>query len=214
MLLIFLSLTVGFISRLLLNSSCLVVYLQLQMVVVIFPTKRDDRYNAVKKLCCLECPIPSQVLILIHHWSISLPLVMHKAFSTVGLEHSSVFHSGSQAFVCFLGFFFISPCWYDLLCDVAKLILLTALLFRNASFSSLRSVLTREPLVIRRSFALSHRRSLCRLVPCHYVVGKCLSFSGCCQELSFESMLTRAVENPTTLLLSGMITCYVLWVGI
>ena len=31
------------------------------MVVAIFPTKRDDRYNAVKKLCCVETPVPSQV---------------------------------------------------------------------------------------------------------------------------------------------------------
>lgn len=33
----------------------------LQMVVVIFPTQRDDRYSSVKKLCCIESPIPSQV---------------------------------------------------------------------------------------------------------------------------------------------------------
>ena len=34
----------------------------IQMVVIIFPTSRDDRYAAVKKLCCVECPVPSQVL--------------------------------------------------------------------------------------------------------------------------------------------------------
>lgn len=34
---------------------------QVQMVVVIFPTSRDDRYSAVKKLCCVESPVPSQV---------------------------------------------------------------------------------------------------------------------------------------------------------
>jgi len=32
-----------------------------QMVVAIFPTSRDDRYNAFKKLCCVEAPVPSQV---------------------------------------------------------------------------------------------------------------------------------------------------------
>ena len=32
-----------------------------QMVVIIFPTSRDDRYSAVKKLCCVESPVPSQV---------------------------------------------------------------------------------------------------------------------------------------------------------
>ena len=26
-----------------------------------FPTSRDDRYSAVKKLCCIERPVPSQV---------------------------------------------------------------------------------------------------------------------------------------------------------
>jgi hypothetical protein len=33
----------------------------IQMVVIIFPSSRDDRYAAVKKLCCVECPVPSQV---------------------------------------------------------------------------------------------------------------------------------------------------------
>ncbi|XP_038061502.1 piwi-like protein 1 [Patiria miniata] len=36
---------------------------QLQLVVIIFPTSRDDRYSAVKKLCCIEKAIPSQVII-------------------------------------------------------------------------------------------------------------------------------------------------------
>ncbi len=36
---------------------------ELQLVVIIFPTSRDDRYNAVKKLCCVEKAIPSQVII-------------------------------------------------------------------------------------------------------------------------------------------------------
>lgn len=36
----------------------------IQMVVIIFPTSRDDRYAAVKKLCCVECPVPSQVAYL------------------------------------------------------------------------------------------------------------------------------------------------------
>ena len=39
------------------------VYLQIQLVVVICPTSRDDRYSAIKKLCCVECPIPSQVFL-------------------------------------------------------------------------------------------------------------------------------------------------------
>ena len=34
----------------------------LQLVVIIFPSSRDDRYSSVKKLCCIEHPIPSQVI--------------------------------------------------------------------------------------------------------------------------------------------------------
>lgn len=33
-----------------------------QIVVVICPTSRDDRYNAIKKICCAETPVPSQVI--------------------------------------------------------------------------------------------------------------------------------------------------------
>nr|NP_001107667.1 seali [Strongylocentrotus purpuratus]ABY58155.1 seali [Strongylocentrotus purpuratus] len=35
---------------------------QLQLVIAIFPTSRDDRYSAFKKLCCIEAPVPSQVI--------------------------------------------------------------------------------------------------------------------------------------------------------
>lgn len=37
----------------------------LQLVVIIFPTARDDRYAAVKKLCCSDMPIASQVTCLL-----------------------------------------------------------------------------------------------------------------------------------------------------
>ncbi|KAM7364395.1 argonaute 3 [Cochliomyia hominivorax] len=33
-----------------------------QIVVCISPTARDDRYSAIKKICCVEMPIPSQVI--------------------------------------------------------------------------------------------------------------------------------------------------------
>lgn len=33
-----------------------------QIVVVVFPSARDDRYSAVKKLCCIDMPVPSQCL--------------------------------------------------------------------------------------------------------------------------------------------------------
>ncbi|XP_072944718.1 piwi-like protein Ago3 [Epargyreus clarus] len=34
----------------------------LQLVVAICPTLRDDRYSAIKKICCADNPIPSQVI--------------------------------------------------------------------------------------------------------------------------------------------------------
>jgi len=34
----------------------------MQLVVAIMPTPRDDRYSAVKKLCCVETPVASQVI--------------------------------------------------------------------------------------------------------------------------------------------------------
>ncbi len=40
-------------------------FLQVQIVVTIMPTSRDDRYNAVKKLCYVEMPVASQVSIAI-----------------------------------------------------------------------------------------------------------------------------------------------------
>lgn len=33
-----------------------------QIVVCITPTSRDDRYSSIKKICCVEMPIPSQVI--------------------------------------------------------------------------------------------------------------------------------------------------------
>ncbi|XP_024131617.1 piwi-like protein 2 isoform X1 [Oryzias melastigma] len=35
---------------------------RMQLVVCIIEGNRDDLYSAVKKLCCLQCPIPSQVI--------------------------------------------------------------------------------------------------------------------------------------------------------
>ncbi|KAH8034243.1 hypothetical protein HPB51_021956 [Rhipicephalus microplus] len=37
--------------------------MQVQVIVIIFPTSRDDRYSAVKRLCCVDMPVPSQVII-------------------------------------------------------------------------------------------------------------------------------------------------------
>lgn len=33
-----------------------------EMVVIVFPSNRTDRYSAIKKLCCVDKPIPSQVI--------------------------------------------------------------------------------------------------------------------------------------------------------
>ncbi|KAI0982206.1 hypothetical protein GJ496_002423 [Pomphorhynchus laevis] len=34
-----------------------------QLAVIIFPSQRDDRYSAVKRLCCVDIPIASQVIV-------------------------------------------------------------------------------------------------------------------------------------------------------
>lgn len=39
---------------------------QLQLVVAICPNLRDDRYEAIKKICCVEQPIPSQVCFYVY----------------------------------------------------------------------------------------------------------------------------------------------------
>lgn len=39
-----------------------------QIAVCIVPTMRDDRYAAIKKVCCAEIPIPSQVFILTYYY--------------------------------------------------------------------------------------------------------------------------------------------------
>uniref|UniRef100_A0A2C9L950 Uncharacterized protein n=1 Tax=Biomphalaria glabrata TaxID=6526 RepID=A0A2C9L950_BIOGL len=36
---------------------------KVQLVVVVNPTNREDRYSAIKKVCCVEAPVPSQVII-------------------------------------------------------------------------------------------------------------------------------------------------------
>lgn len=40
-------------------------YPDLEFIVVIFTNKREDRYNLVKRICCVEYGIPSQVTKLI-----------------------------------------------------------------------------------------------------------------------------------------------------
>lgn len=42
-------------------NSTLKNFSDLQLVVIIFPNLREDRYNAVKRICCAEIGIPSQV---------------------------------------------------------------------------------------------------------------------------------------------------------
>lgn len=44
------------------NALRKVIHNDLQIVVIIFPSARDDRYAAVKKLCIAEAPIASQVI--------------------------------------------------------------------------------------------------------------------------------------------------------
>lgn len=39
-----------------------VLNVETQIVVCVCPTSRDDRYSTIKRICCAESPIPSQVL--------------------------------------------------------------------------------------------------------------------------------------------------------
>ena len=36
-----------------------------QMVIVVLPSNRKDRYDSIKKLCCVELPVPSQCILQI-----------------------------------------------------------------------------------------------------------------------------------------------------
>ncbi|KAK7507334.1 hypothetical protein BaRGS_00001269, partial [Batillaria attramentaria] len=36
---------------------------KIQLVVPVMPTSRDDKYSAIKKFCCVEHPVPSQVIV-------------------------------------------------------------------------------------------------------------------------------------------------------
>ncbi|KAI6656672.1 piwi B [Oopsacas minuta] len=55
----------------------------LQLVVTIFPTQRDDRYSAVKKLCCIDSPVPSQV---INSKTISNPSKLRSVAQKIALQ--------------------------------------------------------------------------------------------------------------------------------
>lgn len=35
-----------------------------QLVIIVLLAARADKYSAVKKLCCIECPVPSQVVLM------------------------------------------------------------------------------------------------------------------------------------------------------
>ena len=37
---------------------------QVQLVLMVVPAQKSDRYAAIKKLCCIESPVPSQVVCL------------------------------------------------------------------------------------------------------------------------------------------------------
>ena len=42
---------------------CIAVILQTQIVVTVFPTSKDDRYNSVKRVCYAEKGMPAQAII-------------------------------------------------------------------------------------------------------------------------------------------------------
>lgn len=45
------------------SLSCIVSLTQLQLAVIIFPTQREDRYAAVKRLACSDLCLPTQCII-------------------------------------------------------------------------------------------------------------------------------------------------------
>lgn len=46
---------VGTLNNIIMRNS------DLQLIVIIMPNQREDRYNAIKRICCVENGIPSQV---------------------------------------------------------------------------------------------------------------------------------------------------------
>lgn len=78
---------------------------QTQVVVVIFPTSRDDRYSAVKKLCCVESPVPSQVTLYSYISCRSSPSCCHLGQNQ---GHLCVFFWHLSMY--FLSFYTISFC--------------------------------------------------------------------------------------------------------
>lgn len=54
-----------------------------QMVVCIVPNNRKDRYDAIKKLCCVEKPVPSQVIV---SRTLSKPQMLMSVCTKVGIQ--------------------------------------------------------------------------------------------------------------------------------
>ena len=66
---------------------------RLQLVVCVFPTSRDDRYSAVKKLCCCERPVPSQC---INSRTIGNPQKLKSVTQKIVLQVCGVGQSGAE----------------------------------------------------------------------------------------------------------------------
>jgi len=56
---------------------------QVQMVVCIVPNNRKDRYDAIKKLCCVEKPVPSQVVVA---RTIQKPQMLMSVCTKIGIQ--------------------------------------------------------------------------------------------------------------------------------
>lgn len=56
---------------------------KVQMVVCIVPNNRKDRYDAIKKLCCVEKPVPSQVVV---SRTISKPQMLMSVCTKIGIQ--------------------------------------------------------------------------------------------------------------------------------
>lgn len=49
----------GFVNTI---NNIVLQHKELQLLVILFPSTRDDWYNAVKRICCAQIGIPSQVI--------------------------------------------------------------------------------------------------------------------------------------------------------
>lgn len=76
----------------------------LQLVVCIMVGNRDDLYSAIKKICCVKNPIPSQVCMSVHclytfylrHWALNVFFFSHQAINVRTISQKAKLKSIAQ----------------------------------------------------------------------------------------------------------------------